>query len=551
MGARVASGHSQPTKPMAAHRRSRDRVPLWLAFLAVGAVGLAIHASLETGSLTQSFVYDAIGASAVLIALIAISRHAPDRRLPWLLMAFGQALFVAGDLAWNWYELQGEDPFPSVADGLYLAGYPFLALGLLLLIRRRLSDGDRGGLLDAAILTAAMAILSWTFLMQPQLAGSELDPLSLAITLAYPLADLVLIGVAMGLLTTPGARTPSFRLLAVSLVLLLVGDQIYALQNLEGTYVSGGPIDTLYLVAYLTFGAAVAHPSMRRLTDPSPVAVTWLGPVRLFGLAAAMLTGPLLVTVGPDADTGLVVIALGSALLSLLVLVRMAGLVGLLERDVAARRALEARLSFQAFHDPLTGLANRRRFVDQAGSALANRRAPGALAALFLDLDDFKTVNDGLGHAAGDDLLVAVGARISSALREDDLAARLGGDEFGVLLTGIPDPAYARSVSDRLLSSLSSPFHVGGATVTIGASIGIAVDTAGMSSVDDLLSDADIAMYQAKALGKGRHQVFAGAAADAGGVDLVDAGRTQRWLGRVPLVRRAPGSTARLEPEAG
>ena len=99
---------------------------------------------------------------------------------------------------------------------------PFLALGLLLLIRRRLSDGDRGGLLDAAILTAAVAILSWTFLMQPQVVGAELDPLSLAITLAYPLGDLILIGVAMGLLTTPGARTSSFRLLMGSLVLLLV-----------------------------------------------------------------------------------------------------------------------------------------------------------------------------------------------------------------------------------------------------------------------------------------------------------------------------------------
>ena len=532
-------------------RRSTDRVPLWLAFLAAGAVAVVLHANLETGSLTQSFVYDAIGASAVIVAFLAVHRLRPDRPLPWLLMILGQALFVAGDLAWNWYELQGEEPFPSIADVLYLGGYPFLALGLLLLIRRRLSDGDRGGLLDAAILTAAVGILSWTFLMQPQVADSGLDPVSLAITLAYPLADLLLIGVAMGLLTTPGSRTTSFRLLAISLVLLLVGDQIYALQNLEGTYVSGGPIDSLYLIAYLTFGAAVAHPSMRRLTDPQPVAVTWLGPVRLVGLAAAMLTGPLLITVGPDADAGLIVVALGSALLSLLVLVRMAGLVGLLERDVAARRALEARLSFQAFHDPLTGLANRRRFVEQAEASLAARREPGTLAALFLDLDDFKTVNDGLGHAAGDDLLVAVGERLSGALRESDLAARLGGDEFGVLLTSIPDAAYAASVSDRLLDVLSAPFHVAGATVNVGASIGIAVDTAAMASVDDLLGDADIAMYQAKALGKGRHQVFAAPGGATGPTTDPATARGGRWLERVPRVRRNTAGTPRLEPEAG
>ena len=106
---------------------------------------------------------------------------------------------------------------------------------------------------------------------------------------------------------------------------------------------------------------------------------------------------------GPDAAGGLVVVAVGTALLSLLVLARLAGLVGLLDRDVAQRRALEAQLSFQAFHDPLTGLTNRRRFVEATAAALAERSEPGSVAALFLDLDDFKTINDTLGHGAGDE----------------------------------------------------------------------------------------------------------------------------------------------------
>ena len=131
-------------------------------------------------------------------------------------------------------------------------------------------------------------------------------------------------------------------------------------------------IDSLYLVAYLLFGAAAAHPSMRVLTDPHPVPVTWLGPVRMVCLAAAMVTGPILVALGPEAAGGLVVVAVGTALLSLLVLARLAGLVGVLARDVAQRRALEAQLSFQAFHDPLTGLTNRRRFVEAAEAALAD-----------------------------------------------------------------------------------------------------------------------------------------------------------------------------------
>src|SRR5215471_2543056 len=97
------------------------------ACLAVGAALVAAHWLLPTGSLTQSFLYDAIGAAAVVGALVGIRLHRPDRPVPWLLMAAGQALFVAGDLLWNWYEIVGESPFPSLADGLYLAGYPFMA----------------------------------------------------------------------------------------------------------------------------------------------------------------------------------------------------------------------------------------------------------------------------------------------------------------------------------------------------------------------------------------------------------------------------------------
>lgn len=493
---------------MRAARPSLRRIAPWLAYLAAGVVGVVLHSSLETGSLPQSFLYDGIGASAIVVALVGVWTLRPDRPAPWLLMAAGQALFVAGDLTWNYFEIVGEDPFPSIADVLYLAGYPFIALGLFLLIRRRMAGGDRGGVIDAAILTTAVAILSWTFLIQPQLAIADIDALSLGISLAYPLADLLLIGVAMGLLTTPGARTVSFGFLGVSLLLLLVADQLYAIQNLEGSYVSGGPIDSLYLVSYLLFGASALHPSMRRLTDPHPVVVTWLGLTRLACLAAAMVTGPLLVTLGPAGDGSLTVVAAGTAILSLLVLMRLAGLVGLLERDVSARRVLEARLTYQAYHDPLTGLANRRRFVDDTTVALATRREPGSLAVLFLDVDDFKTVNDGFGHAAGDQLLAAVAERIRTSVRDTDLAARLGGDEFGILLRGVPDVAYAADAATRLLESLKAPIVISGVEVTAGASIGIALDRPETTGVDDLLGQADIAMYRAKARGKGRHHVF-------------------------------------------
>ena len=161
-----------------------------------------------------------------------------------------------------------------------------------------------------------------------------------------------------------------------------------------------------------------------------------------------------------------------------------------------------------------------------------------------MDLDDFKTVNDSLGHAAGDELLVAVAARIRDGLRSTDVAARLGGDEFGVLLLDIPDPAYATTVAERLLAAMGAPLTVAGVPVEVNASIGVAVDTEAMHGVDALLSDADVAMYQAKALGKGRQHVF----------DGNPEGRvvTERpWSDADRTVRRPPFAPARLEPEAG
>lgn len=484
------------------------RPSLAVAYLAAGALLVVLHAWLGVGSPGQNLVYDIVGSAAVAAMLFGAWRYRPDRRLPWILMAIGQASFVAGDLLWDWYEAIGENPFPSLADVLYLAGYPFLAFGLLLLVRRRLGDGDRGGLLDAAILTTAAAVLSWTFIIQPQISAPDLDPVSLAISVAYPIGDLILIGVAMGLLAAPGARTPSFLMLAASLACVLIADQIYAVQALDGTYVTGGPLDSLYLASYVLFGACALHPSMRRLTDPHPVPVTWLGPVRLIGLAAAMITGPILVVIGPGAEGGLFVVAAGTALLSLLVLARLAGLVKLLANDVSQRRALEAQLSFQAFHDPLTGLTNRRRFMEATQAALDSRAEPGTVAALFIDLDDFKTVNDSLGHAAGDEVLIAVADRLRGGLRGSDVGARLGGDEFGVLLREIPDRAYAVAVADRLLADLGRPIEATGHVIEGGASIGIAFDGPPMQTVDELLSEADIAMYQAKAHGKGRCHIY-------------------------------------------
>ena len=183
-------------------------------------------------------------------------------------------------------------------------------------------------------------------------------------------------------------------------------------------------------------------------------------------------------------------------------------------RDVTAQKELEAQLQHNAFHDTLTGLANRALFSDRLQHALdRSDRAASSVAVLFVDLDDFKAVNDGAGHTAGDALLAAVAGRLQQALRPGDTVARLGGDEFAVLLEQLGSPAVAQATADRLLEALADPFDLdadsGTGSVRVTASLGIAVGAAGLHDAAELLRDADVAMYAAKAAGKGRSAVFA------------------------------------------
>ncbi|HVA10414.1 MAG TPA: EAL domain-containing protein [Acidimicrobiales bacterium] len=167
-------------------------------------------------------------------------------------------------------------------------------------------------------------------------------------------------------------------------------------------------------------------------------------------------------------------------------------------------------LRYQALHDPLTHLPNRALILDRTEQLLARSRRSGLpVAALFIDLDDFKDINDGLGHSAGDELLVAVAARLSAALREGDSVGRLGGDEFILLVEGPVLAAGAEVVADRILEVLAAPLRISGSDVPLSVSASIGVAVGPRATPDELLRDADIALYRAKAAGKGRAVVFA------------------------------------------
>ena len=177
-------------------------------------------------------------------------------------------------------------------------------------------------------------------------------------------------------------------------------------------------------------------------------------------------------------------------------------------RDVTERRALEDQLAHQAFHDSLTGLANRALFSERISHAIERgTRRRNLFAVLFIDLDDFKTVNDSLGHAAGDELLVAVANRIRAVIRPEDTCARLGGDEFAVMIESIDDREGAVIVAKRILGAMSEPLVVGGSDVVVQGSIGIALDSGGQTA-SEIMRSADLAMYRAKGEGKGQYALY-------------------------------------------
>jgi len=177
-----------------------------------------------------------------------------------------------------------------------------------------------------------------------------------------------------------------------------------------------------------------------------------------------------------------------------------------LEQTVWQLRELQRQLEHQAYHDSLTGLANRTLFIDRVDEALA--KPDPSVAVLFVDIDDFKTVNDTLGHTVGDQLLIAVAERLGHCVRPSDTVARFGGDEFAILLDRLDGPEDVVVVAERILASLSQRVPAGDEEVSVGASVGIATNHAEATRAGELIRDADVAMYDAKQRGKGRWARF-------------------------------------------
>lgn len=412
--------------------------------------------------------------------------------LPWLFILAGWLSFALGDLLFSLYDhVFDTSPFPSMADVFYLAGYPLLAAGFASLVRRSRHDGDRIALIDASIVIVPSAVAAWIYLIEPY-SSTGASMTERAVSGAYPLGDLLLLAVMLRLFA-PGIATrrlarPALTMLGLSMMFMLAGDVWFVCLQLRGSYVSGGWSDAMYLVPYVGFAAATLDPSIGHVgmhlprTDPS------LGVRRRTLLTIAALVTPALLFVQYMTNSEMAVpfVVVATAVSFLLVIARLAAVVDALEIS-------RAELAHDATHDHLTGLANRNLFSERLDAVLGSCEE-GSL--LFVDLDNFKRVNDQHGHRTGDETLVDVGARLRGVVREGDIVARLGGDEFAVLLPGA-NTVMAESMAHRMIQRLSISVGDTAVTASIG-SVHWSSDSPPLSAAL-LLDKADRAMYMAKA----------------------------------------------------
>jgi diguanylate cyclase (GGDEF)-like protein len=461
--------------------------------MVLGTLTCVLYPFLEPDRLAAAVLYTLVGLSSVVVTVLSVRRHRPQRVAGWYTFAAGQLCWVTGDIVYYVIDLGlHQAPFPSLADAFYLAAYPLYMVALTLITDSRWRR-DIAGMLDAAIIATGLGLVYWVFVIGPATADSSLPRLGEAITIAYPCCDIVVLSVVARMLLGDGRRSLSLRLLTIGTAVLVMTDAFYSYLLTVSQY-AGGVFSAGWLLSYVLWSGAALHPSMRDIDRPDADArPSRPGRVRLAVLAACTLLAPAALFVEGalrPSEVSWLVIGLGAVVLFSLVILRTAGFVRQLSRQAG-------QLEDLAMRDELTGLANRRLFEQRVREALAT----GTPQVAVLDIVGFKNINDRLGHAAGDRVLAAVAERLVRRLRGGDLVARIGGDEFAVLV-GDATGTEGDAIADRLTAVLSRPIVAGEQELLINAYVGVA-DAAGAGDADELLRRADVALYAAKAGGTG------------------------------------------------
>jgi diguanylate cyclase (GGDEF)-like protein len=480
----------------------------FVAFLAAGHAG--DDAVLMVNNLLQTL--SALGAGLVCAMVARGATGGPAaRRGGWAAMAVGLLSWGSGQAYWSWSEIvaKREVPFPSLADLGFLVFPAASALAVVLFqVGTSASRSRFRAACDGLVVATSLFLVSWaTVLHTVYKAGAE-SRFAFGVALAYPIGDLVVVALALLLLARLTSRRLPMALLAAGLIAMGVADSGFAYLTTAGTYQTGSVIDVGWVAAFLLCGvAAAADSNSDQVVQSSHVGLSRVGlllPLAPFAAGTGYLVADAW---GSQMDRPMVI---GGAALMILIVVRQMLVLAENTDLVATVQQREEQLRYQAFHDPLTGLANRLLFRDRLEHAAAVRQREGRpLTVLFLDLDDFKLVNDRLGHAAGDALLVDVAERLRACLRKGDTVARLGGDEFAVLLQD--DGEEPEQLARRIVDAMEVPFQLGPARVQVTGSIGVAVATA-RGRTDEvserLLHRADVAMYAAKRDSKGSYVVY-------------------------------------------
>jgi signal transduction histidine kinase len=333
-------------------------------YLVAGLLATGLYFVLPWNSFPQELLYDAIGACSAIVVVLGARINKPRQMLSWYLFGAGLLAFSIGDVVFNLYaEVWHRDPpVPSVADIFYLAGYPFLAAGLIALVLQVRRRDRRFGLLDAALLTVSFALCQWVFVMRGVAEGSG-SSMERAVALSYPGMDVVLLAALVFFALTPAWRTAAYRYLALSLVGMLFADELYGLS--PGSYAGASWLDAFWLLSYILWAVAALDPSMRALSEPASSSAPGLTRSRLLVLGAALATAPSVLlaerVVGRPVDADAV--AVGAALLSGLVLARLGGMVRALDRLHEGERL--ARAEAESAHRLLADQNEQLREADR------------------------------------------------------------------------------------------------------------------------------------------------------------------------------------------
>jgi diguanylate cyclase (GGDEF)-like protein len=471
------------------------------AVVAAGSVATAVYAASPHSDVGEA-AFTLVALAVPIGMVVGVRRNRPARTWPWALLGAATVASAIGTSARAALTGTGVDPGTLVAHAVTYAGYLLIGAGLLGMLRaRRPGARDRASLLDGALVAVSTWVAVWSFLVLPAVARGGDAGLQVLGGL-YPTTSMVLAYLGIQLALTQAHRAPAFLLLTACLGAVLAGDLGYALVDAGYLRTDPAVLDAAYALAFLCAAGAVLHPTMRVLTEHQPIRERPMGAGRLAIVSSALLAPVAAAAVRPPDDLLEWSMLLGCAVAAMvLVVLRIA-------RAVNEHAASEARLTRQAHEDALTGLANRAGALEHLADALHGNGGDG-VAVLFLDLDRFKDVNDTWGHTVGDELLVAVGRRLSAQLRAGDLLARFGGDEFVIIAPRVSSPQLAIALAVRASAELGGDVDLGVCTTEVAASIGVVhVDAGHRGAPEDLLRDADTAMYRAKDAGGAAISLF-------------------------------------------